>query len=228
MNPRPRRLWVTRTQPQADATARKLRDLGVDPIVAPVLETRAIQGVLLDLTGAEALAFTSRAAVAAFVDLSPERHLPVFAVGETTAAFARQAGFQKVESGPGGDVQALADRIAATAPRPALVVNPTAREPAADLAALLAQRGIAARTVAVYETVATTLAAAPTEIDGVLIHSAKAGHAVADLVSAHQAHALTAYAISDAAADGLRKRGFARILIAEYPDETSLLKRIDD
>jgi uroporphyrinogen-III synthase len=193
-----------------------------------VLETHAIDGALVDLNGVEAVAFTSRAAVAAFAALSPERELPVFAVGESTAAFARQTGFLQVGPiGLGGDVQALADRIATHAPRPGLVLTPTAKEPAADLTALLARCGIAARSVAVYETTRTGLTAAPADIDGVLIHSAKAGQAVAALVSPEQARTLTAYAISDAAAADLHKRGFARILIADHPDEASLLKRIE-
>ena len=36
-----RRVWVTRTQPQAAETARRLAALGFEPIVAPVLEARA-------------------------------------------------------------------------------------------------------------------------------------------------------------------------------------------
>ncbi len=224
-----KRLWVTRTQPQAQATATRLRERGFEPVVAPVLRTVQIEDANVDLHDVQALAFTSRAAIAAFAQLSPERAAPVFTVGAATAAFARQAGFANVAPvGRGGDVRALADRIAAHRPRPGAVLNPTAREPAADLGALLAEHGIAARTIAVYETVRTDLLAAPQDLDGVLIHSAKAAAVVADLVSGAQAGSISVYAISDAAAAGLRERGFARILVADHPDEVSLLRRIED
>lgn len=227
MTKAPPRLWVTRAQPQAEATARRLRALGIEAVIQPVLQVVPIADAVLDLSGADALAFTSQAAVTAFAARSSERGLRVFPVGAATAAAARAAGFSRIEAPSAqGDVQGLAATIAAE-PRPALVVNPTALEPAADLGALLAGQGVAIRPVAIYRTVRTGLAIAPNPIDGVLIHSAKAGVAVAELVSPEAAGGLVAYVISDAAAASLRERGFGRILIPERPDEASLLERIE-
>ena len=62
----PLRVWVTRAQPQAEATAARLRAMGLEAVVAPVLETRPIVGARIELTGVDALAFTSAAGVAAF------------------------------------------------------------------------------------------------------------------------------------------------------------------
>lgn len=226
---RPLRLWVTRTQPQAEATAARLRALGHAPVVAPVLEVRSVTVDPARLVGADALAFTSQAAVAAFAAQSPERGLPVFVVGEATAAAARAAGFAQVTPpAAGGDVRALADQIAGAARRPAALLNPTARAPAADLPALLAERGISARGVVIYETAPTPLAGAPVGIDGVLIHSARAAEQVALRVAPALAATLSLYALSDAAAAGLRNLGFARILVAEHPDEAALLRRLAD
>jgi len=224
---RPRRLWVTRTAPQAEATAARLRAFGIEPVIAPVLQVRPIAGARLDLVGVGALAFTSQAAVVVFAALSPERSLPVFAVGAATAAAAREAGFSQVLPPPAqGDVQGLAELIAAADLWPGPVLNPTAREPAADLAALLAARGVAARSVAVYETIRTGLKAAPGGLDGVVIHSARAAQAVADLTGPDQAASLTAYALSEAVAASLRRRSFGRILVAERPNEAALMARI--
>ena len=147
-------IWVTRTQPQADATAARLRALGHEPIVAPVLEVQPIH-TPIDLTGVDALAFTSINAIAAFASLSPARNLPTFTVGDATAAAATAAGFTDVRSA-GGDVHALAELIA-HAPRPSRVLHPGALELAADLAALLADRGVQARHVPIYRTVETAL-----------------------------------------------------------------------
>ena len=82
------------------------------------------------------------------------------------------------------------------------------------------------RSAVVYDSRRTTLAAAPEPIDGVLIHSARAAEAVADLVQPAQAATLTVYALSDAVAAGLRQRGFGRILVADRPQEVALLRLI--
>ena len=214
----PRRVWVTRTQPRADATAARLREMGLEPVVAPVLVAQPVAADI-DLAGVAALAFTSAAGVRGFADAYSARRLPVFAVGEATAGSARALGFAHVLASK-GDVEALADVIAAA--RPALVLAPTAREPAADLPALLAARGVKARSVVVYETVAAR-PKPPADVDAVLIHSPRAARIVAELITPAMAAVLTACAISPAAAAPLRALPFARILTAPFPDEASLL-----
>jgi uroporphyrinogen-III synthase len=217
----PRRIWVTRTEPQAEATARRLRDLGHDPVVAPVLQTRPIAEAAIDLTGVGALAFTSANGVAAFAALSAVRDLPVFTTGDATAAAAKDSGFRDVRSA-GGDVLALADVIA-QAPRPAGLLYPGALEPAADLVGLLAQRGVAARAVAVYATVETALAAVPRDVDLVLIHSPRAGRVVARLLAGADAARLTVLAISPAAAAPLAEVRLHALRVAPSPNEAALL-----
>jgi uroporphyrinogen-III synthase len=221
---RPTRIWITRTQPGADATAAKIRALGLDVVVAPVLEARPVVGAEVDLAGADALAFTSGQAVMAFAALSARRDLPIFCVGETTAGAASSVGFTQVRSA-NGDVGALAHLIADSELRPRLVVSPGAREPAADLPALLAARGVAGRAIAVYETISSLLPAAPAGVDAVVIHSPKAGRLAARLVG-DGAAAMVAFAISEAAARPLRARPFRRIDVTRAPDEDSLLDLI--
>ena len=218
----PRRVWVTRTQPQADATARRLAEMGLEPVTAPVLVVCPI-AANIDLAGVAALAFTSSVGVRAFADASPRRDLPIFAVGGATAGAARAAGFAHVMASK-GDVEALADLIAAA--RPSRVLAPTAREPAADLPALLAARGVKAVSVVVYETKAAR-PDPPADIDAVLIHSPRAARIVADLIGAEMAARLSAFAISEAAAAPLRRLPFARIVIAPFPDEASLLHLLE-
>jgi uroporphyrinogen-III synthase len=213
---------VTRTQPQADATAARLAAMGHAPVVAPALISRPVPADI-DLAGVGALAFTSAAGAQAFADASSARGLPVFAVGEATAGSARARGFAHVLASK-GDARALADVIAAA--RPSLVLAATAREPAADLPALLAALGVKARGVIVYETIPTQ-AAVPADIDTVLIHSPRAARIVAGLIAPDLAATLTAFAISEAAAAPLRALPFARIVIAPNPDEASLLHLLD-
>ena len=217
-----RRIWVTRTAPEAEATAMRLAAMGLIAVVAPVLEARPIAGVQIDLRGVDALAFSSGHAVAAFAALSDERRLPVFTVGAATAKKARAAGFGAVKSADGG-AATLAEKIAVADPQPKLVLHPGAREPAADLVALLAERGVAARAVAVHETVTTDLASPPDSIDAILIHSARGAGAGAALMADRPCAGIEVFAISEAAARPLRSVGFARVVAAPFPNEAALL-----
>ncbi len=216
------RVWVTRTAPEAEATARRLFALGHEPVVAPLLEARPIAGAEIDLSGVDALAFSSGHAVAAFATLSEGRSLPVFTVGAATARKARAVGFGAVQSADGG-AATLAETIAVAEPRPALVLHPSAREPAADLVALLAERGVAARAVAVYETVPTDLALVPDDIDAILVHSARGAERVATLLADRRLDHIEVFAISEAAARRLRPLGFARVVASPFPNEAALL-----
>ncbi len=224
---RPRTLWITRAQPGAGATAARVIELGIEPIVAPLLEVRALAGADLDLAGVSALAFTSANAVAAFAARSPERGFRVFAVGDATAAAARAQRFQSVLSAQ-GDVAALASAL--TSRRRELsgvILYPAAAEPSQDLAGALAAIGLNVRQVAVYETVAVAppdeLAARLPQIDGVLLHSARAAQGLARFAKGHPAPQLVAYCLSRQIARALSRAGLAQILSAPQPNETALL-----
>ena len=52
-----RRVWITRAQPGADSTAARVRALGHEPLVAPLLAVRPLEAESLDLRGVAALAF---------------------------------------------------------------------------------------------------------------------------------------------------------------------------
>jgi uroporphyrinogen-III synthase len=225
--PRPRTLWVTRAQPAADATAARVRELGIEPIVEPLLEVRPIADADLDLAGVSALAFTSANAVAAFAARSSERALRVFAVGDATAAAARAQRFTSVLSAQ-GDVAALASALAARRRELAgVILYPAAVEPSQDLAGALAAVGLKVRQAAVYETVAVappgTFAERLHAIDGVLLHSAKAAQGLARFVKANPAPQLVAYCLSRQIARALGRAGLAQVLAAPQPNETALL-----
>src|SRR5262245_41571800 len=95
-------IWITRAQPGADATAGRVRALGREPLVAPLLEVSPAGGGPIDLAGVGALAFTSANGVRAFAAREAGRGLAVFSVGAATAAAARAAGFAEVAASDGG------------------------------------------------------------------------------------------------------------------------------
>lgn len=186
--------------------------------MAPLLAIERIAQLAPDLTGVAALAFTSRNGVEAFAALSGERDLPVFAVGDATAAAARTAGFASVHSAAGalGD---LARRLEEAALGP--VLAPGALEPSGDLAALLAGR-VEVRRLPVYRAVETG-AAAPAAFDAVLVHSPRAGRAVA---ARGPLAGRVVVAISEAAAAPLDPAPDLEIRIAARPDEAALLEAL--
>ena len=226
------RVWVTRTAPDADATAARLLAMGHEPLTAPVLAVRALPGAAPDLDGVGALAFTSRNGVAAFIALSAERQLPVFAVGPSTAEAARTAGFWDVQAG-GGDVDGLAQLIlrhrAAIAGH---VLHPGPEKPAGDLVGALLAGGMTASLHPVYATDALSLPAAaaralamrPIGLDVVLAHSPQAARILAGYAAlAKAAPDLTALCISPAASAALRPLNFRSVAAAPLPNEQALL-----
>jgi uroporphyrinogen-III synthase len=117
-----------------------------------------------------------------------------------------------------GDLERLAALLRTQGPGVGPLLVPGAREPAGDLPALL-QDHVEARALPVYETVETG-AAAPPAFEAVLIHSARAGRALAALGPfAGQ----TAVALSAAAAAPLPGHSGLEIRLARTPDETALL-----
>lgn len=210
------KVWITRARPGAEATAARLTALGFSPVIAPLLEVRPLAAEI-DLTGADALVFTSINAVAAFTALSPARDHRVFAVGDATARAALEAGFASVRSAD-GDLSALATLIHADG-KGLTLLHPAAAQHAGDLASLVGDAAHV-RTVAVYETVETD--ARPFEAwNAVLIHSPRAARALAS--AAPDVAGRLACAISEAAAAPLAPLVFAEVRIAAAPTEDALL-----
>ena len=217
------RIWITRAQPEADATAVRIGALRHTPVVAPVLEVQPASESP-SLEGVGALAFTSRNGVRAFAALTPERGLGGgVADGEHRQA-AREAGFAEVTSAS-GDVAALAALIAQhkwSLRGELLYAAPEA--PAVDLVAALAAEGVPARAAVVYRTVPAEVAL-PAGAEVVLIHSAKAARALAgDPTVRTAAPAMIAICISATAAEPLHGVGLREVLIAGRPDEAAMLE----
>ena len=215
------RVWITRAQPGAARTAARLRDMGFEPIVAPLLAIEHLTPPVPDLAPFAALAFTSINGVSAFAALTPRRDIPVFAVGDATAQAAHDAGFADIRSAA-GDLHALA-RLIAGAVANADVLVPQAETPAGDFTAALAAAGarnVSIQSLTVYRAIETS-AEAPAPLDAVLIHSPRAGHALAKRSHDVLVHAVLA-CISPAAAAPFVTHGLTPV-VAKSPDETALL-----
>ncbi|MDH4441190.1 MAG: uroporphyrinogen-III synthase [Rhizobium sp.] len=114
------RVLVTRPMPAAQRTAAELARRGHEPVLLPLTQAEHRLETLRPAPPPEttALAVSSAEAIRALAALPdgercPYLDLPVFAVGQTTAAAARELGFRHVETGT-GDGEALARLLLAT------------------------------------------------------------------------------------------------------------------
>jgi uroporphyrinogen-III synthase len=228
-------VWVTRTQPGADRTARAVEALGHEAVVAPVLEVVPLPA---DFNGIrfDAVIFTGGNALDAFCRLSDRRDVTAWCVGDTTAEAARAQGFQTVMNAE-GDAEALFKLIKAKAPRDSLFVYPAPKEPAAPLLAWMWAEGLSISQIPVYETHMIAPEIDLRRITHVLVHSAKAARALADLLGKFAFTKLCVIFISDAASNAFdeawaqtSKNNMPEALarrISPFPDEASMLKRIE-
>lgn len=228
---RRKKIWITRAQPAAAATAERVRGLGHDALVAPLLAVHDLEDVEIDLSGVAALAFTSANGVRAFAARSGDRALKVFAVGGATAQAARQAGFGSVLSSD-GDVAVLARGIAARRGElKGAVLHAGAAELAGDLVGLLTDQGVEARRLVLYETRPIAIPAAELgdllRADAVLLHSPRGAQALARVLRRHPAPEMRALGLSKAVLKPLSRIKLAARIAPAYPLEAALLQLID-
>jgi uroporphyrinogen-III synthase len=226
---------ITRPEPGASQTAARLVELGLLPVVAPVL---SITG--RDLRAPDHIAatlLTSRNAISACP--SSLHHLPVFAVGTATATQAAEAGFNRVLNAD-GDADALIRLVADTlAPTSGSLFLPAGLGQGMDLAASLRQRGFhVIRRVAYQAAVVPALPEAAAthlrqhQLAAALFFSGETSrHFVRLLRAAALADAvrdIDAVSISERAAVALRPLPWRRISVAAKPNQDAMLVLLND
>lgn len=231
--------WLV-TRPETDAlpVARTLEARGDSVIVAPLMTI--VDHTPTGFDGGDAAGFllTSANGARALSRTAARRDLPVFAVGDGTAAAAREGGFSDVASA-GGAVEDLAALVASSLPPsfgPLLHVAGT--HLAGDLAALLGEQGFTVRREQFYEARGVeALPAAAAEalrdraVDGVLLFSPRTAEVFVTLVGraglGGALQPLSALCLSAAVARRLDDRAWGRIVIAPRPDIAGMLSLVD-
>ena len=229
------RVLVTRPEPGASRTARRLQGMGFQPIVLPLTETAALpvgaglipgDAIAVAVTSANAVRHVPKAVIAAFAAL------PCHAVGARTAEAARKMGFLSVIEGS-SDAEALADSIASALPGKAIVyLCGRVRFPLFEQR--LEAAGVRVRAVETYdtlpvrysdETILPLLSGQP--VDAVLLYSAKAAAAMQVLAKKPALQEVfektSFFALSARIAAALDDSAGEAIRIAARPDEEALL-----
>ncbi|MBZ8134946.1 uroporphyrinogen-III synthase [Afifella sp. IM 167] len=234
------RLLVTRPDPDATRTARSLRMRGHDVLVSPAIRIEPIDAHLPE-DGLQAVLVTSANAVRALQvhgELQSLQHLPLYAVGDRTAAEAHHLGFASVDSAHGNaaDLAELIRERVAPSDGPLLYLAADRR--AGHLEDELAAAGFSVILKEIYRsTPAETLtpeakaALADGEEIGILVYSAESAAAFARAVEAAGLRPLkksaTYFCLSEQMAGPLRNLGEGPILVANRPNEASLFELIE-
>jgi uroporphyrinogen-III synthase len=207
------RVLILRPEPGASETAARARAIGLEPVVRPLFEVRPVPWDAPDARRYDATLFTSASAPRLGGEaLQAFTGLAAYAVGKSTAAAVKSAGFDSVRTGP-SDGAAMLARAAADGVRRALHLcgldNIPLRHP---------EIAVEQRVVYAAEPVAGALDV-PTDAV-VLLHSPRAAALFASRTAERGSIRLAA--ISPAAAEAAGEGWAAKAVAAAARDEALL------
>jgi uroporphyrinogen-III synthase len=231
---------VTRPHPDSETTAEALRARGFEVLLAPMLRFEPV--AFADDAEADygaVIATSANALRAIEPQLASSRllRLPLFAVGEHTAAAARKAGFGKVLAAK-GDAAGLRDLVlegvrSKALKKASVLLYLAGADLARDLTGELGERGFSVVTQTTYRMIpVSTLpreacdAFTANAVEAVLHYSRRSARAFMDAVRADgveiSALAIPHCCISAAVASVLRDAGATQLTVAAAPDENAL------
>lgn len=228
-------MLVTRPEPDASDTAARLGAIDIEAALCPLLSHQTLGTSLPDPSGFAGMALTSANALRALDErkaLDQFVNLPVYAVGDRTAAAATEMGFANVRSAGGalGDLVDLLAHAGLKGP----IFYPTGRDQSGDLAKSLAPFGVMVIATQVYAMNAAT--ELPPQIlgeledgsiDAVLFYSRRTAETFAalcqDKLSRLSRLGLGMLCISETVAEPLVDAHFVRVGLADYPSEEAMM-----
>lgn len=232
------RFLVTRPLDDAEATALHLAPRGIKVLIEPLIDIQFLDGPALNLNGVQALLITSANGIRAFCARDDRRDLPVMAVGDASAHWARRAGFSHVETAS-GDVDALADMVIRTLdPKEGVLLHPAGSKVAGDLAGLLEDEGFTYRREVLYEAKRADTFSEMAEaqfktggLDGVMLYSPRTAKTLVDIVNrmglAEACREITAFCLSDNVATEIKGLEWRSVVVADRPEQPALMAAID-
>lgn len=234
------RVLVTRPQPDASAQARALRAMGHEAVVEPLLRVDILPGVDLPLDDVQAVVATSGNGLRAVADrpeLTRLRALPLFTVGEGSAALAWDMGFVRVAAagGTGASLATLVER--SLAPGAGGVLHLAGTHLAFDLKGALEAKGYGVCEATLYRAEAASVLSESTQtelregrIDAAILMSRRIAACFADLAQAHgladAGRRMRYFCLSAAVADALGPLSCGNISVPVTPESDALLALI--
>jgi uroporphyrinogen-III synthase len=232
------RALITRPREESEALAAALAARGTEALIEPLMEVHFPAPAALDLRGVQAILCTSANGARALARASRERGVPLFAVGDATAARARAEGFAAVESA-GGDVTDLIRLVAARLrPEEGALLHVAGNVVAGDLADALSERGFTVECNILYEA-RPVASLSPMAVSALrseaiafaLFFSPRTAAVFARLARdadvADCCGGITALSISAAADAALAELPWLDRRVAERPNQAALLEALD-
>ncbi|SNB53045.1 uroporphyrinogen-III synthase [Arboricoccus pini] len=224
---------LTRPRRQSLATARALKRKGYRSLIYPLLSIERLDHAEPDLRDIAGIVLTSANAATALDDRM--RQMPLFAVGEATAAAARSLGARHVTVGQ-KDGRALAGRITSYFNgRPGALLHLAGEQVRDGLEEALVAAGLGYRRLTVYRAQeARTLsqrvldALRRDEFVAVMLFSPRAATIFRNLLAAadllDRAECVTAVCMSEAVAACVCDLAWQAVRVADLPSQDAMLK----
>lgn len=226
---------ITRAQPGADETDKRLRSIGLRTALSPMLELARTETPLPPLEDVSGLLFTSANGVRFFAQASDRRDISAWCVGPATFRAATEAGFVDCYNAE-GDGRALADFVVARLdPADGALLHVANAAAAGDVARRLETAGFEVVFAPLYE--AQPVVSLSNEVIDVLkreaaaiilVHSAKGAAAFAAAAKHLELGRHSAVAVSVKAARPLSTLGLKAVEISSEPNEDGLFRAIND
>jgi uroporphyrinogen-III synthase len=220
------KIWVTQSLPRGRETAADYARLGLEPIVAPVLQISPVTPTPSDPDSRALLIFTSRNGVEAFAKACARRANPVICVGDATAELARSVGFVHVRSAE-GNAQDVVKLVLKTVPRSQPLRHCCGEHVKGRLAEQLSEAGYKIERAIYYS--ASPVDQTDVNVGGVkyvALYSPRGALAFSDLVKGKDVSHIRSLSISGATDAVLEPLSLKSRLIAETPDQAAMVKAL--
>tara|TARA_A100001037_G_C15119685_1_gene623183 strand:+ start:1321 stop:2067 length:747 start_codon:yes stop_codon:yes gene_type:complete len=230
------RILVTRHALAAEKLKKILRADGFDVQCEPLLEIK-FDIKTFSLEGVQALVVTSSSGVVALAGGTHNRELPVFAVGNATAAALNIEGFKDVRTASGNSATLTKLILDVLSPAEGSLVHVTGQHVAGDLLETLLAKGFSIRRVVSYRAETPNDLSADAKkslrkhkIDVVLFFSPRTATIFANLVEKARLKdniaMLSAACLSEEVARPIRNLGWHKIVVAKTSEQQALVQKL--
>ncbi len=233
------RVLVTRPGDDGTALAELLGARGVGSVVEPLLAIKQIEGPPLELDGVQAFLLTSANGVRALARRTDRREIPVYAVGDATAATARGSGFTQVHSAA-ANVEPLAELVKEILkPADGPLLHVAGSTVAGDLIGLVEAAGFKCTREVIYDVInkrsltsSTIAAIKENHIEAVTLYSPRSAEIFVELIRkarlVRSCRSMIVICLSQAVADKIGELHWQDIHIAAEPNQDALLDLVTE
>ncbi|MGI4850928.1 MAG: uroporphyrinogen-III synthase [Janthinobacterium lividum] len=147
-------ILITRPLSEAQVLARSLIQEGCKVLIDPLLQIRALECSFIDTRHVQAFATTSMNGIRRLAELSPNRDIPLYTVGEVSAHEAEKMGFTQVY-GAEGSIESLTQVMQNNIdPKAGKILYFSGQEIKGNLVNILTQKDYDIERLVVYEALA--------------------------------------------------------------------------